>query len=144
MQLDRLRLYAFSSRRRERRYIGDPSTALRAPGADPPRRFTSLRMTRGLVCLEILRGCFGERRPGARTTGRASEKMRAAESHEIRLHAYCLMKNHFYFQVETPKPNLKEAVLSAAAQRICRSIQCAASAFFSRIKCRDTTPSVYV
>jgi REP element-mobilizing transposase RayT len=32
------------------------------------------------------------------------------ESHEIRLHAYCLMKNHFHLQVETPKPNLTEAM----------------------------------
>ena len=32
------------------------------------------------------------------------------ESHEVRVHAYCLMKNHFHLQVETPKPNLKEAM----------------------------------
>ena len=32
------------------------------------------------------------------------------ESHEVRVHAYCLMKNHFHLQVETPKPNLKEVM----------------------------------
>lgn len=32
------------------------------------------------------------------------------ESHGVRAHANYLMKNHFHLQVETPKPNLKEAM----------------------------------
>ena len=28
------------------------------------------------------------------------------ESHEVWVHAYCLMKNHFHLQVETPKPKI--------------------------------------
>jgi len=33
-----------------------------------------------------------------------------SESHQVRVHAYCLMSNHFHLQVETPLGNLSEAM----------------------------------
>ena len=65
-----------SARRRSRRshpYIGDPSTALRAP-ADPPQRSTPLRMTRGLVFVYVRRALCCEAFTRSGTPERCNEE----------------------------------------------------------------------
>jgi putative transposase len=42
------------------------------------------------------------------------------ESHDMRVHAYCLMANHFHLQVETPRANLKDAMQRALSGYVVR------------------------
>jgi putative transposase len=42
------------------------------------------------------------------------------ESHAVRVHAYCLMANHFHLQVETPRVNLKDAMQRALSGYVVR------------------------
>ena len=35
---------------------------------------------------------------------------KAAERYEIKIHSYCLMPNHYHLVIETPHPNLSQAI----------------------------------
>src|ERR1700679_2047687 len=53
---------------------------------------------RDIFCDDSDRGDFLERLFGL------------TESHALLVHAYCLIQNHFHLQLQTPQPNLKEAM----------------------------------
>jgi putative transposase len=43
-----------------------------------------------------------------------------SDSHEVRVHAYCLMTNHFHLQLETPRANLKDTMQRALSGYVVR------------------------